>query len=688
MIVADIVRPLVLTARLLARFWPQLLLIAAVGMILRDLLLNAAVGVGLNYPLGGMVTLSLVVLVKLLVVVAMFAALRPGLPALASLREEARMPETDMRWRDRSDRVLAATTVALLPFFAYYAAWGFLGDTVREYSRLALARVPFGESLNIFAFMRSGGLIAAIVFCWFVRWGAKRMHGRSHSPYWRLLVVAADATWIFIGLYALGVWKDDFIEWLGAGALVENLAMGVQRLSMAAHAAAGFKPVEFREPGIGEQAQRLFFYALLPMVWLVMAAIINGYDLSAAPEAAAAPSGRSSTWRGWLNDFLSHFIGGYRSRYQPVWTCLKLTLGAGLGTLLTFIVAYRMLNWLGAWLWYLATRTLEIHDLAVWQVAASVIGVFIGSPSDLDGGILLDAARIALLAAVLETPWRRLMSAQRSPRLPENELHRPRTCDRHLECQIFSRIRHDEGFRHRKRGGDGVEAERNATLPVGSLGMRAAHDRFGRKARLPAPPLRVGERGQARSLRQFFGIVDYGFELGQNHGFAGYPAGKPIEPGHAPRGSGIVLFRAALDRDGVMCVGGAPFDEGFPAMDEYRGWQHHCQRREAEPEAASFAGCLFLPAHLASSVQGTPPCGPRPILISGRMRSGLGTASAMSMRNSCSSGISAERDIRSVPPEIWLSGISNAIKTGRGRPGSSVCDDSMPGMLEKRSLSA
>ena len=33
---------------------------------------------------------------------------------------------------------------------------------------------------------------------------------------------------------------------------------------------------------------------------------------------------------------------------------------------------------------------------------ANIIDVFIGSPSDLDGGILLDAVRIALLAAVLE----------------------------------------------------------------------------------------------------------------------------------------------------------------------------------------------------------------------------------------------------------------------------------------------
>ncbi len=139
------------------------------------------------------------------------------------------------------------------------------------------------------------------------------------------------------------------------------------------------------------------------MVWLVMAAIINGYELSAAPSpAAAAATPGSAARRKWVRDFVKHFIGGYRSRYQPVWTCLRLTLSTGLATLLTFVIAYRALNWLGAWLWFGATRWIGAHDLSSWQLIANVIGVFIGSPSDLDGGILLDAVRIALLAAVLE----------------------------------------------------------------------------------------------------------------------------------------------------------------------------------------------------------------------------------------------------------------------------------------------
>ena len=328
---ADIVRPLALAGSLLGRFWPQLLLIGALGYIARDLLLNAAVAVGLQNALGGMVVLSLVVLTKLMVVVLMFGALRPGMPALASLRQEATVAGGGDR-PATGDHMLAVTAAAILPFFAYYAAWGFLGDTVREYSRLALQRVPFGERLNIFNFVQSQGMVASIAACWAIRWFAKRMNARARSPYWRLLIVAADATWIFIGLYALGVWKNDLITWIGAGAILQSLNEHLPALSMAAHAADGFTPVEFRAAPLFEQLQRLFFYALLPLVWLVMAAIINGYELSAATAPLPAGTSRADTWRKWFKDFVKHFVGGYRSRYQPILTCLRLTLSTGLAT--------------------------------------------------------------------------------------------------------------------------------------------------------------------------------------------------------------------------------------------------------------------------------------------------------------------------------------------------------------------
>jgi len=233
-----------LAARLFARFWPQLMLIAALGLIARALLLEAAVSVGLKAPLGGMVVLSLVVLVKLLVVIGMFATLTPGLPALAALRGTAPAAAAPARKGQATNRLLLITAAAILPFFAYYAAWGFLADTVREYSRLALDRVASGERVQIFELLRSRSLIAAIAVCWLVRWFAKRADSRTPSSWLRLVIVAVDASWIFIGLYALDKWKDDLIAWIGAGAVLDGVETSLSGLVREAHAAAGDVPVE------------------------------------------------------------------------------------------------------------------------------------------------------------------------------------------------------------------------------------------------------------------------------------------------------------------------------------------------------------------------------------------------------------------------------------------------------------
>lgn len=400
--IAEVFGPFALMARLIARFWPQLLLIGACGAILHDLLMRAAVWIGMQHPLGGMVTLSIVVLAKLVVIVLMFMVLRPGLPALEALRQQPAAAPVETKVPKADRRLLAVTAAALLPFFAYYAAWGFLGDTVREYSRSALAAVAFGEKANFFDILGSRGVLVSIAFCWLVRWGAKRMSKLSEAPFWRLLIVAADASWIFIGLYGLSVWKDQVITWLGAGKL---LSMNGLAFAGIAHAAETFVPVELKKPDWDSQATGLFFYALLPVIWLVMAAIINGYELSGATpriRPASPKPRRARALRKWVADFLDHFVSDYRSRYAPIWTCLKLTLGSGLASLFAFIIAYNAIAWLGAWIWYAATRTLDVADLARWRLVFDAVSLFIGSPSDLNGGIVLDALRITLLAAMLE----------------------------------------------------------------------------------------------------------------------------------------------------------------------------------------------------------------------------------------------------------------------------------------------
>lgn len=404
-IARDLLAPLLLALRLFGRYWPQLILLAAAGLLVRDLLLSAAVAVGLENALAGMIVLSFVVLAKLAVTVLMFSALRPNLPAIRGLGQGKQSPE-DQADKAPSVRLMSMVAIAILPFFAYYAAWGFLGDTVREYSRLALSKVPFGETANFLDLLTSQWLLASIAACWLVRWAVKRISRRSTWPLWSFLIVACDASWIFIGLYALSTWQEQLFAWLGSGGFFKALPelQGVRSsLVGQAWAAGDFVPAELQGPGLWSSARSLFFYALLPLVWLVMAAIVYGYDAAADTPAARTPAAtRGGTLFGWLKDFLEHFIADYRGRYMPVLRCVRLALGAGLGTLIALVVGYRLIGWLGAWLWVAATRLIGAHELSTWQVIVEPISLLIGSLSDLDGGILLDPLRICLLAAVVE----------------------------------------------------------------------------------------------------------------------------------------------------------------------------------------------------------------------------------------------------------------------------------------------
>ncbi|MGI6854177.1 hypothetical protein [Mesorhizobium sp. 1B3] len=402
--IGDVSRPLNLTVCLAMRYWPQLLLLAAFGYIARDLLMEAAVTAGLRNALAGMVILSLIVLVKLAVIVTMFSVLRPALPGITELSGGNASQAEPEKKGAAEGRLLAVTAAAILPFFVYYAAWGFLADTVREYSRVALARTPFGESANFLDLARSRWVFYSIAGIWLIRWMAKRLNDRVKVPYWRFLVVACDASWVFIGLYALSTFKDQLIEFFSSGSFLGGDEQSWGSLVSMAAAAGDFTPVELVERDFWSQAQSLFFFALLPLVWLVMAAIINGYEISGKPsreDRAAA-----SRWRKWTGDFIGHFIAGYRSRYAPVWKCVRLTMSASIATLFTFVIAYQAISWLGAWAWVGATRLIGPHDLTTWQFLSSPITLFLGSPSDLDGGILLDVLRICLLAAVLDCALR------------------------------------------------------------------------------------------------------------------------------------------------------------------------------------------------------------------------------------------------------------------------------------------
>jgi hypothetical protein len=390
----SVLAPWALTGRLWLRFWPQLMALVLAGTLARDVLLWVAAQTGFANHLAGLAVLTLVALAQLVTTVAMFLVLLPGLPALQSAQEAARAGQAEAG--GSNGRLGRALTVALLPFFAYYAAWGFLGDIVRQYSRLAYGLDPLGEHGNVLDALDS-------------RW----------------LVVLCETNWVLIGLYVISRWKDQAWQWLadrrGLEALLQSL---MNMLTPVTNAwAAGMTPVEAQGRGLGAALLSLFFYALLPVIWLVMAALVYGYDVRDDAdlrryERLQRLGDRYRAVPRFLRDFVEHFVAGYRKRYLPLASGVRLAFHSSALLLVTLIVGYRLIDWGAAWLWYGAARLIGPHDLDTWQVLAHGVSLLFGSPfRDSSTGLLIEPVRICFLAAVLEcayAPWK-MRSAAPAP---------------------------------------------------------------------------------------------------------------------------------------------------------------------------------------------------------------------------------------------------------------------------------
>jgi hypothetical protein len=411
---AEVALPIKLTFKLWLRFWPQLVAVVLLGLLISDILMWLSVKAAFINHYAGLGLLTLVALTQLVTTVSMIQIVRPGLPSIAAAQAAAQKQADGAKPERGLSRLATIIAVALLPFFAYYAAWGFLGDTIRQYSRLALSYAPFGESGNVLDVLDSKWLILSVAVSWVVRKFAQIMQERTSRSIWQIIVVVCETNWIFIGLYVISRWKDTFLTWLATrniGNLFEGLWTSIEAPVAAAYAATMI-PVEQSSVSMSTTIAGLFFYALLPVIWLVMVALVYGYDVRDDKELMRIHhrierfGERYKAIPKFLRDFVEHFIGGYRSRYLPIANGVRLTLNSGLLLIITLIVGYRLIDWAAAWAWIGTTRLIGPLALDYWQVLSHGVSLLFGSPfQDSSTGILVEPLRICFLAAVLETAF-------------------------------------------------------------------------------------------------------------------------------------------------------------------------------------------------------------------------------------------------------------------------------------------
>lgn len=400
-----------LAGSLLARHWPTLLAWYLAGSLGRYGVIQIAGFVGAHNGLAGYLLLPLAILCRLTAFVAMLLVLRDGMRELDAL---APLPDDpQIRRRAFVDALLGG----ILPFFAFYAAWGYLREDAAAYSARAL---EVNKGL-IAAGMDQPGIpgdltlsawtIVLIVVAFAARWAWKRY--REKLP--RALAVGAvylEALWVFLSVIVIADVLGGVSEWVStrqAMVWLDDLRETVT---------AGFAPVAFVWEGIEWLLGEAGGIILLPVAWLTIAGVI--YGQAVAPQTVRL-SGRivarararfdtvPSRLRARLKDIWSDFIG----RFTPIGRALLLMWRAGPLLIGSYVLLYTVLLWLEGWLSFGVLHSFGPQDLtSFWLVNDALILAAVP--------LIIEPLRLVLVAGTYDAVIGRLVPGQGSTMIRAN----------------------------------------------------------------------------------------------------------------------------------------------------------------------------------------------------------------------------------------------------------------------------
>lgn len=398
------------TGRLLCKYGLMLATVLLGARLMETLLMRLAVELGMMHRFAGLVAVIMIILLQLVVFVAMFVILRDR-PVRFRRR---RRPDAQASQEESDAPFFAGALLAvLIPFYGYYAGWGFLGNTLRDYSRAFLAeqwnRIDFQnpEAMGPHALQVEGTLwlLIPVALVWLVRRMAKARYASTKHAVWPLVVVACEATWVILALYVLSGWKEQFVAWLASLPSLASLFDWLIPAAQAAIADASLHPVDWPQWQLTDWLGQLFRYALLPLVWFNLGAIVYGHDLNMMAEPTKRVAGRVTTrWQALpkpVTDFLGHFWAGLVKRWHAVANGVLLAASAGVWLTVSILVLWRLADSLGRWSWVGAAHLIGPQDGQVWILAAIPLDLLFGMPGQPQTGVAVVVVQFCVLAAGL-----------------------------------------------------------------------------------------------------------------------------------------------------------------------------------------------------------------------------------------------------------------------------------------------
>lgn len=393
---------------LLLRHWPALVALYLAGTLARYVTIQVAGYVGAYSAVAGALLFPLAILSRLVALVAMLLVLRDGMVQLGVL---APIPtERAARRRAFIDALLGG----ILPFVAFYAAWGYLREDAQAYfSRLLeintglIADTIFNETERAgdaaVGELSFGPLTIAIIVVAFAgRWLWKRYRARLPRGF-AAIAVYLEVLWVYLSVTLIAdalnmvtswvqtrqgiVWLGDLREWVSAQLV----------------------PVAWIWDGIEWFLGEAGGIVLLPIAWLTIAGVI--YGQAVAPQTARLSGGvvvrahaRFNTLPSRLRARLIDIWSDVVARFQPIGRALLLMWRAGPVLIGSYILVFTVLLWLDGALEFAITRMLGPNDLGTfWMVNEPLI--FLVVP------LIIEPLRVVIVASAYDAVIGRLSTA-------------------------------------------------------------------------------------------------------------------------------------------------------------------------------------------------------------------------------------------------------------------------------------
>ena len=388
-------------ARLLRRRGPQLVGWFCLGWAVHEVGLLGSALLGVRHAFLANLVFVLAVVAELVALVLMVNAVRPASVSLGGpLTPTSTEHEPAVA---APERTIDVVTLALGPFLAVYAVWGFLDDEVAALFRSNYVVQGLGGvqdwSISLSA-ERLPLYLALAAVGWVLRAVVRFVLARRRVPAVAALGLVAEGIWalsVFVVLIVVvragKQWLQERVVW------AELAAAGQAVLSWLPPITLPFGPTlqEAVRLVVTEAPGVVLTVVGLPLMWLALTAVVYGWrDVSAADAFGPRVAGRLGRWSGAAGTPAGRLLllatDDLRTRYVPVVHALRIVGRAGprlVGAYLLLATALESLD-----------RVLQIGVTLVPGPQPVARTLLLAPVQDLVVATLVTCASVALYGAV------------------------------------------------------------------------------------------------------------------------------------------------------------------------------------------------------------------------------------------------------------------------------------------------